>query len=389
LGTLANVYSTSINKKTDYVGNIIYENDNLKRILVDGGYWEDEEYHFFLTDHLGNNRVVVKADGTTIVQKSDYYPFGMSIADNTGSEAQPYKYNGKELDQMHGLNTYDYHARQQDFQTGRFTSVDPLAEKYYSWNPYAYCANNPIKYIDPTGMDWWSTNDQDEIERVLEILKSGKKIDSDMLGDNWTRVTDQELAKGMGVFDDASYSFTIDGVSFTEYKGFGLKDGFSLTSDMFSLGSSVIWGHYSSNMKLTQSGKFSYIYNGLNYTAKLGFYGNQYISASAIASQKAAFLSGAKLGGYAKLGGSVLSYVGAFSSGYNLYTAIDSGDEVETFKSSVDAVFLAVAFAGPWGAGISATWFVTEPLRDIYAIKVVAPYLEATNGIIYPAFVGK
>ena len=57
---------------------------------------------------------------------------------------------------MHGLNMYDYHARQRDPAIGRFTMVDPLAEKYYSWSPYAYYANNPIKIIDPTGMDWVS-----------------------------------------------------------------------------------------------------------------------------------------------------------------------------------------------------------------------------------------
>ena len=33
----------------------------------------------------------------------------------------------------------------------RFTSVDPLAEKYYSISPYAYCAGNPVNRIDPDG----------------------------------------------------------------------------------------------------------------------------------------------------------------------------------------------------------------------------------------------
>ncbi len=38
-----------------------------------------------------------------------------------------------------------------------FTSRDPLFEKYFWMSPYAYCANNPVKYIDPTGMsdDWY------------------------------------------------------------------------------------------------------------------------------------------------------------------------------------------------------------------------------------------
>ncbi|MFV0331900.1 MAG: RHS repeat-associated core domain-containing protein [Dysgonomonas sp.] len=136
---------------TDYVGNKVYENGIIRRILVDGGYIQGNEYHFYQTDHLGNNRVVAKAGGTQ-VQKTHYYPFGSSFGVATGSSTQPYRYNGKELDQMHGLNLYDYSARYYEAAIGRFTTVDPLAEKYYSWSPYAYCMNNPLKYIDPTGM---------------------------------------------------------------------------------------------------------------------------------------------------------------------------------------------------------------------------------------------
>ncbi|WP_370525537.1 RHS repeat-associated core domain-containing protein [Dysgonomonas sp. 521] len=88
----------------------------------------------------------------TLVQKNHYYPFGSVFASTTGAGKQPYKYNGKELDAMHGVNLYDYSARYMDSQIGRFTSVDPLAEKYYSISPYVYVGNNPLKYIDPTGM---------------------------------------------------------------------------------------------------------------------------------------------------------------------------------------------------------------------------------------------
>ncbi|RGN32270.1 RHS repeat-associated core domain-containing protein, partial [Bacteroides oleiciplenus] len=67
------------------------------------------------------------------------------------TNTQPYKYNGKELDTKKGLNWYDYGARHYDAALGRFTTIDPIAEKYYSMSPYAYCANNPVNAIDPDG----------------------------------------------------------------------------------------------------------------------------------------------------------------------------------------------------------------------------------------------
>lgn len=66
---------------------------------------------------------------------------------------QPYKYNGKELDRMHGLDWYDYGARMYDAVLTGWTSIDPLAEDYYHVSPYAYCLNNPVNAIDPDGRD--------------------------------------------------------------------------------------------------------------------------------------------------------------------------------------------------------------------------------------------
>ena len=155
IGSAINTTALTNTKTTDYVGNKIYENGTLKRILIDGGYIEGNVYHYYLTDHLGNNRVVVNASGT-LAQKNHYYPFGSIFAGTTGPDKQSYKYNGKELDLMHGLNLYDYSARYYESSIGRFTSVDPLAEMYYNISPYAYVANSPIKHIDEEGK--WINN---------------------------------------------------------------------------------------------------------------------------------------------------------------------------------------------------------------------------------------
>lgn len=126
---LSVIHKSSTEKRTDYIGSLIYENGSLKRILVDGGYIENGIYHFYLQDHLGNNRVVAKSNGT-VVQTTHYYPYGMSFTEGTFADKQPYKYNSKELDTENGLNLYDYDARQMDIVSGHFTRIDPMAEMF-------------------------------------------------------------------------------------------------------------------------------------------------------------------------------------------------------------------------------------------------------------------
>ena len=65
---------------------------------------------------------------------------------------QSYKYSGKELERMNGLNTYDFHARPYYYPVLQFHSPDILSEEK-PWNsPYLYCSGNPINRIDPSGM---------------------------------------------------------------------------------------------------------------------------------------------------------------------------------------------------------------------------------------------
>lgn len=177
---------------TDYLwdGKVIFENGVFSKILFNGGYIDsftkmeslpyrpsvsitDGEYKnqledyirakktreigfkFYNKDHLGNNREVIDKDGV-VCQRNDFYPYGtpfISLHRTINECNQPYKYNGKEFDMMHGLNTYDYGARQYSPILPMWDRVDPLAEKYYNVSPYAYCMNDPVNYVDPDGKE--------------------------------------------------------------------------------------------------------------------------------------------------------------------------------------------------------------------------------------------
>jgi RHS repeat-associated protein len=101
---------------------------------------------YYTADHLGSTRLITDEYGNPI-SDTTYQPFGESEP-----ELESYLYTGRERD---AVGLYYYGARYYDPATGRFITRDGLAGKTHnpqSLNRYTYCLNNPLKYIDPTGL---------------------------------------------------------------------------------------------------------------------------------------------------------------------------------------------------------------------------------------------
>ena len=106
------------------------------------------------TGGSAESRVATYMDNLTVVHhytKTDTLERLVHTGEMSGLANRFNLYNGNELDESFGLDWYSYGARNYDAQTGRFIQIDPLMDKYNFQTPYAYAANNPIRWIDVNG----------------------------------------------------------------------------------------------------------------------------------------------------------------------------------------------------------------------------------------------
>jgi RHS repeat-associated protein len=154
------------------------------------------EVRYYHQDHLGSTAVVTDQNGA-LVEETSSYAFGQPRFDYRPAPVwrEPYGFIQKERDAESGLDYFE--ARYLNSTVGRFASVDPLmtidmkgrGQIPQTLNVYAYSLNNPVKYVDPLGL-----------EVTVKTTKSDKgaetttiKITGVLINESSTAMTDAEL----------------------------------------------------------------------------------------------------------------------------------------------------------------------------------------------------
>lgn len=194
--------------RRSYLGDWVLEDSRPDRLYTSAGYCDaagdSVSFHYWVKDQLGSVRAIYDSRGC-LEQATDYLASGVPVEyglppsismasdmevagaqkapavatdDATGSTAvavtvvdvDRHKHCGKELEMFSGLGWYDNQARLYDPVLMRFTTPDPLAEKYYSTSPYAYCQNDPLAKVDLNGKDDYRVTGQG----YLQLIKKNK-----------------------------------------------------------------------------------------------------------------------------------------------------------------------------------------------------------------------
>ena len=106
---------------------------------------------------------------------------------NAIAKPQALLHTGKERDSEIGLSYFGARYYDSDILTG-WLSVDPMADKYPSLSPYAYCGWNPVRLVDPDGEDiviviWATTPNNENVGHAGIAVSNYKEENGKMIPD--------------------------------------------------------------------------------------------------------------------------------------------------------------------------------------------------------------
>ncbi len=249
------------------------------------------EHFYNIKDWLGTNRGVIDQTGA-VLNANDNYPFGLRLPGraftSSNAEGERYQFTGHEYD---AETNYDYHgARYYNRELGRYMSVDPLANQFFSWSTYNYTMNNPINMIDPDGrgpLDWikkigsdqwiWDSNvtGTENTPKGYDYAAPGATYPAQggtvKLGDNgnWDYFTQQidEVTATAEASDQAS-----TGKQTNDFSGKSNKTTFEVLSEHY-VGYYFEYNNSAISMGSATVGYVNTAYHGSHYYNSNGLYG--------------------------------------------------------------------------------------------------------------------
>ena len=150
----------------------------VSRSFKDPDNYENLQF-FYHPDHLGSSSFITNLEGE-VVQHIEYVPFGeVFIEERNNVWNTPYLFNAKEFDEETGM--YYYGARYYEPRLSLWISPDPLGEIFSNSTSYRYGKNNPLRFVDPTGLFETET----EAQEYADVKFPGAEVHQDTKSKQW------------------------------------------------------------------------------------------------------------------------------------------------------------------------------------------------------------